>query len=167
MKIIEILDEGLGSAIGGAIKGVAKGANAFVSGASDGKIDAANLKKYLNLVKTPKGTTRSINANLPPQDQFDRVLTSIYGNAGKSDKVRQDWADAINSGDKNKVRTLGQRPEYRDARREEVLDGDNLKPSTTTVVDDLLRMAQQGYVFEVNPKKEEPAKDEENPDEKL
>ncbi len=175
MKIIELLDnkvdEGLGSAlktgaklVGKGVKGTAGLANAFVSGASGGQYDIQNWSKY---IKTPKGTTRSINANLPPQDQFNQVLEAIYGKSKVSSQLKKDWADAINSGKDSNVTAVGNK--YGDLRREEGLDNDKLKQSHTTVIRDLLDMANGGQKFESEPKKEKPAdkKDKENPDEEL
>lgn len=161
MKIIEILDEGLGSMVGGAIKGAAELGSEFISGATGGEIDLKNTwNKY---IKTPKGTTRSINANLPPQKQFDRVLEAIYGKGNVSGQLKKDWADAINSGKDPNVTAVGNK--YRDLRREEGLEGDKLKVSHSTVIEDLLRMANSGQKFEAEPKQEK--EPEENPDEKL
>ena len=152
MKIIEIIDEG----VLGAIKGVASGASEFVSGATGGEVDIKNTwNKY---IKTPKGTTRSINANLPPQEQFDRILVAIYGNEGKSNRLRQEWANAINSGRDTNVENIGDK--YRDIRRPEGLEGDKLKTSHKTVIDDLIRMAKNGQTFEAEPKQSTDVQDE-------
>ena len=150
MKIIEIINEGVMDVA----KGFAKGANEFIAGAGGPDIKH-EIGKY---IKTPKGTTRSINANLPPQEQFDKVLNAIYGNAAKG-QLKQDWADAINSGDKEKVKTLGQNATYRELRRAEGLDGDKFKLSHTTVIDDLIRMAKSGDIkFSVDNKKDQEEK---------
>lgn len=161
MKIIEILDEGLGSAIGSAVKGVAKGASEFVSGATGGEIDLERTwQKY---IKTPSGTTRSINANLPPEEQFNRILPAIYGKGNVSDQLKQDWAAALESGNAPKIEEVGRK--YEHLRREEGLDGDKLKPSHTTVIADLARMGRAGQTYSVEDKEPETSKEE--PEEKL
>lgn len=166
MKIVEIISEDLASTMNDiaitpkdAIKGAAKGANAFISGATGGDVDLEQTwNKY---IKTPSGTTRSIKAGLPPQEQLDRILVAIYGRNNATGQLKQDWVDAINSGDKGAVKRLGKNERYRDLRREESLDGDNLKKSHATVIDDLIRMAQSGdFTFVAEPKDKKDLEDE-------
>lgn len=167
MKIVEIISEDLASTMNDiaitpkdAIKGLAKGANAFVSGATDGKVDIGNWKKF---IKTPPGTTRSVAANLPPQEQLDQVLIAIYGRDKATGQLKQEWVDAINSGDRGTVKRLGQKEEYRDWRRKEALDDDGigLKQSHTTVIDNLITMAASGeFTFLAEPKDKKEPEDE-------
>jgi hypothetical protein len=167
MKIFELFDSDAGTAVKKAAGKIGsnaiQGVGDFIKGARGGKdvinpLTGKSVFSAFDHIKTPPGTTRSIKANLPAQEQFDKVLVTMYGSNGKSDKLRQDWANAINSGDKNKVSELGQRPEYRNERRPEVLDGDKLKTSTATVIEDLIRMTKAGFEFSAHPpQKEKPA----------
>lgn len=139
MKIIELLDEGLGSAVAG----LAKGANEFVKGAGGpdvlGAIDdhldhnSELFQKYFS-----KYNTRSIDRNKPIDEQFDNVMKTMYGDK-LTRNIKEEWANAINQGDVNGIQTLVDKtnnekdPPFQDT----AMDNGKLKKSTAGVVRDL------------------------------
>jgi len=139
MKIIELFNktanEAIGSAIGGAVKGIAKGADEFIKGASGGEVDiGGTIKKYTNIDDT-KGTTRSVGRELPPEQRFDNLMVVMYGN-DLTQKIKNDWEDAIKSKDATKIKNINN--DYKRFLKPTAKDiGDKLKKSNKQAVADM------------------------------
>lgn len=143
MKIIEILQK---EAIGADLKkdaadagrGLAKGVNAFISGASGGKVDiGGTIGKYggdttKGIMKKLAGKDADIGSRgIGAESGLGEILKSMYGE-NLPDKIKSDWEDAIRSGDENKIKAVNDKYENEPGIRPQAQSETNpgkLKPS--------------------------------------